>query len=237
MPIVARPTVRALAGLLLLTSCSQLKQVTGSDNCDDPAMISAERQLCKQNATFNKTVAGGAIIGGLGGAAAGAVGCAIAGKNPLICAAIGGAAGLFVGGVAGYVIAKKQESARNNVRAIDSVTADVVKQNQDLQSEVIAARQVAAHGQQKLASIRSAERSGAMTAEQASSERARIAQDTERLSNIIGHLQAQVKDFQDAGQQVGQSSRDFNRQIAEMQRNVMLLQQQKNVLERAMAAG
>jgi predicted nucleic acid-binding Zn-ribbon protein len=165
------------------------------------------------------------------------VGCAIAGKNPLVCAAFAGAAGLFVGGIAGYVVAKKQESARNNVRAIDSVTADVAKQNQDLQSEVIAARQVATHGQQKLAGIRAAERSGAMTAEQASTERARIARDSERLSNIIAHLREQVKNFQDAGQQVGQSSRDFTRQIAEMQRNVMLLQQQKDVLERAMAAG
>jgi outer membrane murein-binding lipoprotein Lpp len=226
-----------LAAAMLLVGCTQVRQVTGTEDCDDPSLISAQRQLCHQNATFNQTVAGGAVVGALGGAAVGALACGIAGKNPLACAAIGGAAGLFAGGVTGYVVAKKQEAAHENVREIDSVTADLRKQNEDLQSDVIAARQVAAHGQQKLASIKAAVRSGTISADQARVERAKIGQDSEHLANIISHLQEQEKNFQEASQQVGQSSPDYTHQLAEMKRNVRVLEQQKDALDRAMAAG
>jgi hypothetical protein len=213
------------------------KQVTGNEDCDDPALISAQRQICKEDATFNQTVAGGVAVGAVSGAALGALACALAGKNPLACAAIGAGAGAVAGGVGGYAVAKQQEASRQNVRAIDSVTEDIRKQNEDLQSQVVAARQVVANGQQKLSSVRAGVRAGTLTAEQASAERARIGRDSQRLGDIVQHLQEQEKQYVQAGQQVGGNSADYSSQLAEMRHNILILQQQKDALDRAMAAG
>ena len=208
----------------------------GTENCDDPSMIPAQQRLCKDDATFNQTVAGGAIIGGLVGAGTGAVACMVAAKhtNPLVCAAIGLGAGLFVGGVAGYVVAKKQQAARDNIREIDAVTGDIRQQNQNLRGEISTAYQVARHDQQRLAQINAEQRAGSMSADQARAERDRIARDSSRLDDLIKRRQDQVNNFRSAGQQVNQSSGDYSRQLAEMQRNVAALRQQKDALDRAM---
>lgn len=207
----------------------------GTEDCNDPSMIPAQQQLCKDDATFNQTVAGGAIIGGLVGAGTGALACAVAHKaNPLVCAAVGLGAGLFVGGVAGYVVAKKQEAARSNIREIDAVTNDIRQQNQSIRGEINTAYQVTRHDQQRLVQINAEQRAGSLTASQASAERDRIQRDSSRLSDLIKRRQDQVDNFRSAGQQVNQSSRDYGRQLAEMQRNVAALQQQKAALDRAM---
>src|SRR5882672_3604248 len=86
------------------------------DSCSDPGMTGSERQLCQDNATFNKTVWGGAIIGSVAGAGLGALGCAIAGKNIALCAAGGAVVGGVVGGLDGYMTGKQQEAARQKIR-------------------------------------------------------------------------------------------------------------------------
>jgi hypothetical protein len=227
-----------VAALLLLASCQQMREVTGTENCDDPSLTPSEQQLCKDNSSFNKTVAGGAILGGLIGAGTGALACVAAhtSTNPLVCGAIGMGAGLFAGGVAGYVVAKKQQGAKDQKRAIDGVTDDLRQQNQSLRAAVATARNVAREDRQKLAKIDSATRSGQMSADEARAERERVAADSRHLDGIISHLEQQQQNFEGAGQQLNQSSSDYNREIVDMRSQIAALKQQKETLDRAISA-
>ncbi len=207
----------------------------GTENCDDPAMIPAQQKLCKDDSTFNQTVAGGAIIGGIVGAGTGALACAMAkGANPLVCAAVGLGVGLFAGGVTGYVVAKKQQAAKENIREIDGVTADIRQQNQNIRGELTAAQQATHYDRQRLAQISAQERAGSLSADQARAERERIQRDSSHLDGLISERQKEVDNFRSAGQQVNQSSHDYTRELADMQRNVTALRQQKDALDRAM---
>lgn len=226
-----------IAAASSLGGCTAARQVTGMENCNDPALIPAEQQICKDDATFNQTIAGGAFMGALIGAGGGAAGCALAGKNPAACAAVGAVGGAVAGGVGGYVVAKKQEASKNHIRAIDGVTADIRKQNEALSSQVVTARQVVDHAEQKLASVNAAVRAGTMSADQANAERARFARDSKRLGDIVEHLKKQEKEYEEAGQQIGEKNTDYNNQIVAMRANIATLQQQKSALDSAMAAG
>jgi hypothetical protein len=232
------PVVCVIATLaIMLGSCEQVKQLTGAENCDDPSLTPSQRLLCKDNASYNKTIVGGALLGGGAGAAGGALGCAISGKaNPLVCGAVGLGIGLFAGGVTGYLVAKKQQATSDKRRAIDVVTDDVREQNRLLRTEVGAARTVATEDQKKLARIDAATRNGQMTAEQAQAERARIAADSKHLATIIGHLHEQQQNFENAGQQLNQPSGDFNRQLADLRSQIEIVKHQKDTLDRAMSA-
>jgi hypothetical protein len=235
--MTARTAISALvASSIMLSGCAQIEQMTtGSDSCNDPKLSGSQRQLCQDDATFNKTVAGGAILGTLTGAATGLAGCAVAGsKNLAACTAIGAGAGLFAGGVAGYVVAKKQEAAKKNIRAIDSVTADLRQQNAALRTDVNAARDVSTQGQRKLAQLKAEQASGQISASQAEAERDRIKQDNKRLGDLVDHMQEREDNFRSAGQQVNQSSADYQHQLSEMQTNINQLKQQKAALEQAM---
>lgn len=227
-----------IAATMLVSSCEQVKQITGMENCDDPALTSPQRQLCKDSTSFNQTVAGGAILGGLIGAGTGALACAVAQTktNPLACGAVGLGVGLFAGGVAGYAVAKRQEAAKTQKRAIDGVTNDLRAQNTALRAAVTNARNVANEDRQRLARINTATRNGQMTAEQAQSERARIADDSGRLQKVIDHLQEQQQNFEGAGHQLNESSADYNRQLADMRSQIATLKQQKETLDRAISA-
>nr|WP_294509954.1 hypothetical protein [uncultured Rhodopila sp.] len=222
---------------ILLDSCQQVKDITGTENCAEPSMSPAQQQLCKDDATYHQTVAGGAAVGGAVGAGTGALACALSGKaNPLMCAAIGLGIGLFAGGVTGYIVAKKQQAAKDNKRAIDSVTDDVREQNNALRSQVAAARAVSIEDQKKLARINSATRAGQISAQEAEAQRASIASDRRHLDDMISHLEDRQKNFQSAGQQLEQPSTDYNRQLADMNQQIEVLKKQKDALDRAMSA-
>ena len=226
-----------VASAVLLNSCEQIKQITGKESCTDPSLSPSQQQLCKDDSAYTQTIAGGAALGAVIGAAGGAIGCAISHKaNPLVCGAVGLGVGLFAGGVAGYVVAKKQEATTNNRRAIDVVTDDVRQQNKSLRTEVNAARTVALEDQQKLSRIKTATRNGQMTADQAQAERSRIANDSKHMATIISHLEEQQNNFQNAGQQLNQPSGDYNRQLADMRGQIDTLKHQKDTLDRAMSA-
>jgi chromosome segregation ATPase len=155
------------------------------------------------------------------------------GANPLMCAAGGLGVGLFAGGVTGYLVAKKQQAARDNIRAIDSITADIRQQNQSIRGELANAQQVSGNGQQRLAKINAETRAGSINADQAKIERQRIEQDSAKLEDLIRQRQKEVDNFRGAGQQLNESSRDYTHELAEMQRNVAALRQQKDALDRA----
>ncbi len=207
--------------------------MTGTENCDDPALTPSQQLLCHDDKKFHQTIVGGAVIGTLVGAAGGAATCALSGrKNILLCAGIGAGVGLFAGGVAGYVVAKQQAAATSHVRAIDGVTDDIRAENIALQKEVDAAQDVSTQDQAKLAQINAAVASGQLSADAARSQRSIIAQDSAHIQTIIDHLQQQQKNFAEAGQKINQPSRSYTKQMNELQDQIATLTQQKAALRR-----
>jgi chromosome segregation ATPase len=179
-------------------------------------------------------VEGGAILGGLVGAGTAAIACVvIKGANPLMCAAGGLGVGLFAGGVTGYVVAKKQQAAREQIREIDGVTADIRQQNQSIRGELANAQRISGNGQKRLAEINAAARAGTINADQARTERQQIEQDSTKLEALINQRQKEVDNFRGAGQELNENSRGYSHELAEMQRNVTALRQQKDALDHA----
>jgi len=230
-----RGTLIALS--ILLAGCAQVQHMTGSDNCDDPSLSPSRQLLCKDDKTFNKTVVGDALIGGLVGGVTGIAACAAAGKsNLLACGAIGTGVGLFAGGVGGYLVAKKEQAGKENVRAIDAVTDDIRKENVSLTAQVNAAQETLTEDQAALASIRSQVQSGELTADQARAKRAAIAADSAHLAGIIHHEQEQEKNFVDSGKQLNQTTRSYTRQLNDLHDQIASLTAQKDALDQAMSA-
>lgn len=230
-----RATVMAL--LILLAGCAQAQHMTGSENCDDPSLSPSRQLLCKDDKTFNKTVVGDALIGGLVGGVTGLAACAAAGKsNLLACGAIGAGVGLFAGGVGGYLVAKKEQAGKENVREIDAVTDDIRKENISLNAQVTAAQETLSEDQASLASIRTQVQSGELSADQASAKRASIAADSAHLAGIIRHEQEQEKNFIDSGKQLNQSTASYNRQLNDLHNQIASLTAQKDALDQAMSA-
>ncbi|MBS0561819.1 MAG: hypothetical protein JSR21_17350 [Proteobacteria bacterium] len=233
-----RGVAAAVAAAVLLNACTEMQNVTGTQSCNDPFMTPAQRQLCLDSATYHQTVAGGAALGGLTGAGAGALACAASHSNvnPLICAAIGLGVGILAGGATGYAVAEKQQSARQNIRSLDAVTADIRQQNDTLRSQVAAAQTVTAEDRQKLVAIAAATRSGQISVNQANAARATIAADNRRLADIISQLEDKQRQYISAGQELNQTSPDYTAQLLQLQRQIAVLKQQKAALDQAMAA-
>jgi len=233
-----RGVAAAVAAAVLLNACTQMQNVTGTQSCNDPSMTPAQRQLCQDDATYHQTVAGGAALGGLAGAGTGALACMAAHShvNPLLCAAVGLGVGVLAGGATGYAVAEKQQSARQNIRSLDAVTADIRQQNDALRSQVAAAQTVTAEDRQKLAAIAAATRSGQISVDQANAARATVAADTRRLADIISQLEDKQRQFLSAGQELNQTSPDYTAQLAQLQGQIAVLKQQKAALDQAMAA-
>lgn len=211
--------------------------VFGGNGCEAPGMSPAESNLCHDNETFRDTVVGGAIVGGISGAALGAGACALSGNRDIgKCAAIGGGVGVVGGALGGYLVAKQQQANTEHRRQIDAVTEDVQKQNATLRDEIASARQVVDASRARLQTLDADQRAGRISADDARAEREKVNRDITNLTDLIGKIEAQEKNFEQAGQQSGQRSADYTREIAEMKRNITTLTQQRDALNAALSS-
>lgn len=204
-------------------------------SCKDPSLSAAERQLCEDNSTFNETMLGGAATGAAAGAALGALGCWAAGEDPLACAAVGAVAGGALGAIDGYVTAKQQEATRQQVRAIDLVTDDLKRENAQIARSVQNARTVVADSESRLAKAEADLKAGKITAAQAETERANVARNRERLDKLVADLEERRQNYAEASTKTGDTSPDFNRQMAELQTNITSLKGQRDKLTQSLA--
>jgi chromosome segregation ATPase len=196
-------------------------------------MTPSQRQLCQDNATFNQTIWGGAIIGSVAGAALGAIACALAHKNVALCAAGGAVVGGAVGSFDGYMTAKNQEAARQKIRTIDAVTADIRAENDKLRQSVAAAQAVVRDNSAKLAQMDAQRRANQLDLDQARAQRARIEHDKQNLDSLVNSLEQREQNYRDAGAKTQQSSPDYNAQIRTMETQIAQLRQQRDILNNA----
>lgn len=212
-----------------------------SSDCGSTALSPQERQLCQDSEdtrTFNNTVLGGAALGAGLGALVGGIGCLLAHGNTKQCiASAGGGAvvGGIAGGIDGYVTAKRQEAARQRVRAIDAVTNDVRMQNARLQRSVQNAQAVVDADTDRLAQIDGQRASGQLTLEQAMAERAKAENNKQKLDQLIASVEESRNDYQKAAVKTSQYSPDFNAQIQQMNMQIAALTQQRDTLDHALA--
>jgi hypothetical protein len=203
-------------------------------NCSDPGISNAERVICEDNATFNKTMLGGAATGAVAGAALGALGCWAAGQDPLQCAAIGAVAGGVAGGIDGYVTAKEQEASRQNIRAIDAITNEVETENNKLARNVAAAKALSLEGQERLAKAQENLKSGQINATQAEAERASVMRSRQQLDTMISNTEKQRQQFAEAQPKTGESSNEFEAQMITLSKNIARLKQQRDKLNESL---
>jgi hypothetical protein len=240
-----RRAMSSIAIVSLVASCSAPPRPGGGGSgdvaarggCGAPDMSPAERNLCKDDETFNNTVVGGAALGAIVGAIGGAGLCAATGSKSIgKCAAIGAGAGLFTGGVAGYLTAKQQQANTQHKRQIDAITDDIQQQNATLRDEIASATQVVQASRARLATLDADTRAGKISAEDARAERDKITRDIQNLTDLIHHLETQEQNFEQAGQQSGQKSTGYSKELAEMKRNIVALTQQRDALNAAMSS-
>ena len=121
--------------------------------------MSPEEQRMRQQASdFNRTIAEGVLLGALAGAAGGAgIGAAAHSKNrgegALIGAAIGAVVGALAGGAAGKYYADKKQRYASEEQRLDSIIADLEKQNTEMEALVSSTHTVVAADKQKLDQI------------------------------------------------------------------------------------
>lgn len=206
-----------------------------------PQLSPAEQQMRADSERFNNTVIGGILTGALAGAAAGALAALLTGGNKKEVrntAVAGAVVGGTIGGIDGYVTAKKEQSGRNEIRALQAAAADVRQDNQKLQAYLDSSGAVLNEGKARLASLGNDLRAKRISTEQAEAARQREVQNIESMSNTLAQARKTRDQYTQASAKFSgtpQERRDLDAEIARMNRQVAQLEQNIADYNRALA--
>jgi hypothetical protein len=185
----------ALGMALVLGACA---------TTDDPNLTPAERKMREQAATFNQTVAEGAVVGCIAGTILGIL--ASSNKNRGQNAAIGCAAGAAVGGATGYAVASQQESYANEEERLDGKIAEVKADNQRLAGLVDSSRQVIASDKATIENLDKQIAAGKITADKARTDIAKVDSNIKYLTQTVANLKKRQEEYQLARDQAAKTS-------------------------------
>ena len=229
----------AAALALLLAACpttNPLSNIMGGESGqaeNAPQLTPAEKQLQEDEKRFYSTLMGGAVVGALAGAGVGLLGCHLAGYKDArlrACIAATTVTSGVVGGVDGYVTAKREAAGRNELRAVQATAADVKQDNEKLRSYLDNSGRVLAEGQTRLATLRGDVQKKRVSAAEAEGARQReerniasmtktLEQAKETRTNYIAASKKLNGDAQSKRQLDAEITR-MNQQIAELERTV-----------------
>lgn len=203
------------------------------ERSDAPPLTPAEKQMQEDEKRFYSTLMGGAFVGALAGAGLGIAGCHLAGYRDARlrnCIAASTVTGGIVGGVDGYVTAKREAAGRNELRALHSTIADVRQDNERLKSFISNSDRVLAEGRGRLAALNKDLAQRKVTAAQAEEARLREQRNIESMTKALDNAKQSRTTYLAAAKQIrgdAQSKRDFdaeinqlNKQIAQLENNV-----------------
>lgn len=195
----------------------------------DNAPLSAEEQLKRDDDLFNETVGGGAVVGALVGGLLGvALGAATGdSKNIARFAIAGAAAGGIAGGVDGYMTAKAQESSNNQVRMLESMNADVQKDNERLRQYLKSSNLILTDSKTRLDKIKSDVLAKKITLAQANAERSNIEKSRDLMAARLKDLTGKRNTYRDASIEMrgkGGDTKALDQQISELERQVNTLE-------------
>jgi len=194
-----------------------------------------ERRLRDDAAEFNETVAGGAATGALllGGLCM--VGVLLNGGDGLGQCAIRAGVGAAIGAVDGYLVAKRQEAARQRVREIDLVTKELEDKNVKLQQLVDSSRRVVEQNRTRIQDVQLKVAQKKMRQEQLVQEQAQLQSNIDLMNQTIANLTRERDNYQQVAGQLGRDGRNtaaLEKQIRTMEQQIAALQVERDELEK-----
>jgi uncharacterized protein YcfJ len=189
---------RALAlsmAMVLATACA---------TTDDQNLSPAEKKMHEQAATFNQTVAEGALVGCVAGTLLGIL--ASSRNNRGQGAVVGCAAGAAVGGATGYAVASQQESYANEEERLNAKTEEVKADNQRLAGLIDSSRQVIASDKATIENLDKQIAAGKITSDKAKVELAKVDNNIKYLTQTVANLKKRQEEYQTARDQSAQGA-------------------------------
>jgi hypothetical protein len=190
----------------------------------------AEKQMREDQDRFNQTVFGGMLVG----AAVGAGGAWIYSKIRKLdprqtrdAALKGGVAGAVVGGVDGYVTAKKEQAGRQQVRELQAATADVRQDNDRLQAFIDSTNKVLAEGRARLAALSSDLAAKRVSTQDADKTRQHEQQNIDEMNTTLESAKKSRDQYRQAAaklQGTPQERKDLDGEIKKMDKQVAQLE-------------
>jgi hypothetical protein len=236
--------VAAASMLMSVSGCQTtgfLASDAGAKTAQGIPLTAAETQMRQDAEQFDKTVIGGVMTGAAIGAVMGALAAVLSGgdsKQVRNTAIAGGLAGGVLGGVDGYVTAKKQQSGRDEIRALQATAADVRQDNQKLQAFITSSDNVLAEGKTRLAALRNDVAAKKLSAQQAEQARQREEQNIKSMNNTLAQAKKTREQYAEAASKLSnspQARRDIDSEIARMDKQVSALENNISEYNRALA--
>lgn len=209
----------ALAMALMLGACT----TTSNDTARTPA----EQKMREQAATFNTTIAEGAVAGCVVGAI---LGILASNRNHGSGAAIGCGAGAAVGGATGYMVASTQEKYANEEARLDAMTADLKADNQRLAGLIESSRQVIASDKAAIDNLEKQVAAKKISTAQAKTELAKVDDNISYLKQTVANLKKREEEYQVARNEA--AAKAGTQATAEMDQEITTLQTQIASLEK-----
>jgi len=135
--------------------------------------------------------------------------------------------GGVVGGIDGYVTAKKEQNGRNEIRTLQAAADDVRKDNQKLQAFLDSSGNVLAEGKQRLAALQGDVAAKRISADQANQARQREEQNIASMNNTLAQAKKTRDQYTQAAAQFSgpaANKRDLDAEITRMNKQVAQLE-------------
>ncbi len=198
----------------------------------DPAtMTPAQKRMRESADEFNRTVIEGAVVGAVAGALLGAL---LSDRNNRgRNAAIGAGAGGALGAASGYYVAKQKESYGNKEAMLNSMIADVQKDNARIAQTVQASNEVINEHRAEVQRIKASLAAKAITPAEAQRRLGPAIGDQKYMKSTVDNLNKKQAEYVKASQQLKQENPGVN--SAELDRQIREMSQQISHLERNLA--
>jgi uncharacterized protein YcfJ len=230
-------TTVLMSAALVLGGCKTMDKVAGGGSSStqqaSAQLTPAEKQMRKDEERFNKTVIGGVVTGAVvGGVGAGVFAKILGGDSKDVKKAVAGGvvAGAAIGGIDGYNKAKREQSANNELRAVQAAAADVRADNTRLQALIDSSSTVLAEGKTRLETLRREVAAKRVSADQASQARKREEANIESMQKALAKAKETREQYAQSATKFSGTpadKRDLDAEISRMGQQVAALE--KNI--------
>lgn len=195
----------------LLSACASNQ----THHTDGTPLTPAELRLRERNASYNQTIAEGAMIGCAVGALLGAF-VVSDGGNRGSSAAIGCGAGAAIGAGAGVAVAEEKESYAKKEDQYNAMIAEAKKTNENIAADIADMRDIIANDRSRMDQIDRNLASGTISKKEALAEMQRIDDNLKFMTSTMDSMKKKRDEYKKIAQKGD----------TEMQREVALLEKQ-----------
>ena len=226
-PRISWKQITIIVSIFCLTGCETMPSSFGSLSTERE-LTETEKELHDQGDQFNKTVLQGAAVGAIAGALLGAL---LGGDSQ--AAAIGAVTGAAAGAAGGYHVAKKQQHYATEEDRINSMIADVSKDNQKLVTYITTTKKYIAESNLRIEEIKKQHASALITEEEIKDHVARLKNNRSRIAKSIESLKESRDQYQYALDE--QRSVSNITKVAQLDSEISMLESNINTMESELA--